>query len=151
MKLKIIHETSYHYDQPVRGLVQSLRLTPSAHEGQRVGEWAIAVSGGERGAAFRDGAGDWIEAWTVRGPVDEVTVTIAGLIETRDTAGVLRGHRETINPLVYLRGTALTKPDAALRELALSVTGEDALNGVCTVTDGALQTAVQFFRSMLSV
>ena len=24
MKLKIIHETSYHYDQPVRGLVQSL-------------------------------------------------------------------------------------------------------------------------------
>ena len=128
MKLKITHETSYRYDQPVRGLVQSLRLTPSAHEGQRVGEWSIAVSGGERGAAFRDGAGDWIEAWTVRGPVDEVTVTISGLIETRDTAGVLRGHRETINPLVYLRDTALTEPDAALRELALSVEGEDALD-----------------------
>lgn len=31
------------------------------------------------------------------------------------------------------------------------VTGEEALNGSCTVTDGALQTAVQFFRSMLSV
>ena len=31
------------------------------------------------------------------------------------------------------------------------VTGEEALTGVCTLTDGALQTAVQFFRSMLSV
>ncbi len=31
------------------------------------------------------------------------------------------------------------------------VTGDEALEGRCTVTDGALQTAVQFFRSMLSV
>ena len=128
MKLKIIHETSYHYDQPVRGLVQSLRLTPSVFEGQRVVDWAISVSGGQRGAAFRDGAGDWIEGWTVRGPVEEVTVAIEGQIDTRDTAGVLRGHREGVNPLVYLRATALTKPDAGMRELAASVTGDDALD-----------------------
>lgn len=31
------------------------------------------------------------------------------------------------------------------------VSGSEALSGVCTLTDGALQTAVQFFRSMLSV
>lgn len=31
------------------------------------------------------------------------------------------------------------------------VTGDEALKGFCTVTDGTLQTAVQFFRSMLSV
>ena len=31
------------------------------------------------------------------------------------------------------------------------VTGDEALQGLCTVTDGTLQTAVQFFRSMLSV
>lgn len=128
MKLKITHETSYSYTTPVAALVQSLRLTPSAHEGQRVGEWRISVTGGQRGAAFRDGAGDWIEAWTVRGPVDAVSVSISGVIETRDTAGVLRGHRETVNPLVYLRATAATKPDAALRELAESVEGEDALD-----------------------
>ena len=128
MRLKITHQTSYRYDQPVQSLVQSLRLTPSVFEGQRVVDWTISVSGGQRGAAFRDGAGDWIEAWTVRGPVEEVTVTIAGLIETRDTAGVLRGHREQVNPLVYLRGTDLTKPDDALRELARSVKGDDALD-----------------------
>lgn len=31
------------------------------------------------------------------------------------------------------------------------ISGEEALSGECTITDGALQTAVQFFRSMLSV
>ena len=31
------------------------------------------------------------------------------------------------------------------------VTGDEALRGFCTVTDGTLQTAVQFFRSMLSI
>lgn len=31
------------------------------------------------------------------------------------------------------------------------LSGEEALAGLCTITDGSLQTAVQFFRSMLSV
>lgn len=31
------------------------------------------------------------------------------------------------------------------------LSGDEALNGLCTITDGSLQTAVQFFRSMLSV
>ncbi|SMO68612.1 transglutaminase family protein [Paracoccus laeviglucosivorans] len=128
MRLKITHETSYSYDTPVEALVQSLRLTPSSHEGQRVGDWRITVAGGQRGAAFRDGAGDWIEGWTVRGPIDLVSVTIDGLVETRDTAGVLRGHRESVNPMVYLRQTAVTKPDDALRDLAKSIQGQDALD-----------------------
>ncbi|MBE5778838.1 MAG: M20/M25/M40 family metallo-hydrolase [Clostridiales bacterium] len=39
----------------------------------------------------------------------------------------------------------------AYRFSPFMVTGEEARYGLCTVTDGALQTAVQFFRSMLSV
>lgn len=127
MKLHIIHETRYRYDAPLTALVQSLRLTPSVFEGQRASDWNISVSGGIRGSAFRDGAGDWIEAWTVRGPVDEITVSIDGQVETRDTAGVLRGYRETVHPLVYLRATPATELDDGLRRLAASVSGEDGL------------------------
>ncbi len=127
MKLKISHETVYRYDQPIRNLVQSLRLTPSVFEGQKTHDWQIDVSGGIKGPGFRDGAGDWIEGWTVRGPVDHVTVRISGRIDTRDMAGVLRGHREMINPLTYLRDSPVTQPDAALRELADSVTETDPL------------------------
>lgn len=128
MKLRIVHQTVYRYDLPVRNLVQSLRLTPSVFEGQRTHDWVIDVSGGIRGPGFRDGAGDWIEGWTVRGPVQEVVVSIAGQVETRDTAGVLRDHRETVHPLVYMRPTAVTGADPGLCELARSVQGEDALD-----------------------
>ena len=128
MRLRITHETTYAYNTPIRNLVQSLRLTPSVFEGQRTQQWAIEVTGGMRGPSFRDGAGDLIEGWTVRGPVDSVSVRIAGLVETRDTAGVLRGHRETIHPLAYLRETAPTQPDEALRALAGGVSGQDPLD-----------------------
>lgn len=123
MRLKISHETVYRYDHPVRNIVQSLRLTPSICEGQKAQDWKIEVSGGIRGPGFRDGAGDWIEGWTVRGPTAEVVVTVSGRIETRDTAGVLRGHREMINPLAYLRDSPATHPDDGLRKLAESIAG----------------------------
>lgn len=122
MKLRIFHQTVYRYDRPVRNLVQSLRLAPSVFEGQRAHDWQIDVSGGVRGPGFRDGAGDWIEGWTVRGPIEEVVVTITGRVETRDTAGVLRGHREQIHPLAYGRSTTATKADRGLKELAASIT-----------------------------
>lgn len=132
MKLRISHETVYRYDLPIRNLVQSLRLTPSIFEGQRVHDWQIDVSGGLKGPGFRDGAGDWIEGWTVRGPVDHVTVSVTGRIDTRDTAGVLRGHRELINPLAYLRDTAATVADAAIQDLA-----RDASRGAADALDQA--------------
>ena len=132
MRLKISHETVYRYGQPIRNLVQSLRLTPSVFEGQKTHEWQVDVSGGVKGPGFRDGAGDWIEGWTVRGPVDNVTVRISGRIDTRDTAGVLRGHREMIHPLTYLRDSPATRPDDALRDLAQSVEG--TASGLVTVT-----------------
>ena len=78
MILTVAHRTAYRYDAPIRMAVQSLRLTPSEFAGQRLIDWQVAVEGGQKGAGFRDGAGDWVEAWTVRGPVDEVTVSIAG-------------------------------------------------------------------------
>ena len=123
MKLRISHETVYRYDHPIRNIVQSLRLTPSVFEGQKVQDWKIEVTGGIRGPGFRDGAGDWIEGWTVRGPADQVAVAVSGRIETRDTAGVLRGHREMIHPLTYLRDSPATHPDAGLRKLAEGVAG----------------------------
>lgn len=128
MRLRITHETTYGYETPIRNLIQSLRLTPSVFEGQRTQEWAVDVTGGMRGPGFRDGAGDLVEGWTVRGPVEQVSVRIAGLVETRDTAGVLRGHREIIHPLAYLRDTPATEADAALRDLAAAETGDDALD-----------------------
>lgn len=144
MKLRISHQTVYGYDEPIRNLVQSLRLTPSVFEGQKAKDWKIEVSGGIKGPGFRDGAGDWIEGWTVRGPVEEISVAISGLVETRDMAGVLRGHREMIHPLTYLRETPATKLDKGLRALASSVGEADDVLGLAHKLSEAVTDAIVY-------
>ncbi|KPQ07861.1 MAG: transglutaminase-like protein [Rhodobacteraceae bacterium HLUCCA12] len=127
MKLLVRHESVYRYDSPVRGVVQSHRLTPARYDGQQVLDWSVQVSGGQMGGGFQDGAGDWVQAWTIPGPVSEITVTVQGNVDTVDLTGVLRGYRERIAPAVYLRHTPATIPDAALTELAQGGPEGDAL------------------------
>lgn len=119
MLLRVDHVTVYSYDRAVRGIVQSYRLTPSVFEGQAALEWSVSVSDGARGGCFRDGAGDWIEGWCVKGPVSRIEVRVAGLVQTHDLAGVLRGHREMVPPEAYLRDSPATHLDVTLASLAL--------------------------------
>ena len=128
MRIAVNHVTTYRYQRPVRGVVQSHRLTPSAFDGQRVLSWEVTVSGGLKGGGFRDGAGDWVQGWTVRGPVSEIEVRVAGVVETQDLAGVLCGHRELVPPEAWLRETGPTRADAALSAMGKAVAGaQDAL------------------------
>ena len=127
MRLSVDHVTRYVYDRPARSVVQSHRLQPSEFEGQKLLHWQVTVSGGSKGAVYRDGAGDLVQGWTVAGPVSEVTVRVEGSVETKDFSGVLRGHRETVPPEAYLRATTPTRADTALQALANSVAGSDSL------------------------
>lgn len=121
MILTVRHQTTHRYDRPVRGVVQSHRLHPARFDGQRVIAWSVDVAGGVKGGGFRDGADDFIQAWTVPGPVDQVSVTVQGTVETQDLAGVLRGHRDRIPPEVWLRKTPATRCDVAMTDLAQGV------------------------------
>ena len=132
MILTVHHVTTYRYGHPVRGVVQSHRLTPARCEGQRVLAWEVAVSDGLAGGGFRDGAGDWVQSHSAHGPLSEISVTVTGRVQTQDMAGVLRGHRERIPPEAYLRDTAPTRPDVALRDL-----GREALAGAGDALDRA--------------
>jgi transglutaminase-like putative cysteine protease len=122
MRLTVRHTTLYRFGMPMRFVVQSHRLTPVSHAGQQVLDWTVAAEGAVFGAGFVDGAGDAVSTMTVQGPVERIAVEVAGTVETRDTAGVLRGQKEAISPRVYLRPTAATQPSRALVEL-----GEAAL------------------------
>ncbi|HPD92225.1 MAG: transglutaminase family protein [Rhodobacter sp.] len=127
MRLTVDHVTSYLYEQPVRLVVQSHRLTPTLCRNQSVLDWTVTVSDGLEGGAFRDGAGDWVQGWTVRGPVSRIDVTVRGTVETHDRSGILRGNREGIPVTAWLDETAPTRPDTVLREMAAAGDGADAL------------------------
>lgn len=125
MLLSVDHVTRYRYDRPVRAVMQSHRLTPSTFDGQKVRHWTVTVSDGIPGGSFRDGAGDRVQGWMVKGPVTEVEVRVTGTVETLDLAGVLRGHREVVPPEVYLVETGATAVDAAVAGLAAQADGAD--------------------------
>lgn len=123
MQLTVLHTTSYHFDKPMRFVTQSHRLTPADSASQRVLDWSVSADGAAFGAAFVDGAGDHVTTMTVQGPVEGIDITVSGRIETTDTSGILRDHREIISPRVYLRSTAATKPTGALLELVKKALG----------------------------
>ena len=108
MILTVDHVTRYSYDRPVRGVVQSHRLSRSRFDRQKVIDWQVTVSG-TMGGGFRDDAGDWVQGRSVAGPVTDIEVHVRGRIETSDLAGLLTGHREIIFPEAYPRETDPTK------------------------------------------
>lgn len=159
MLLTVDHVTTYNYDAPVRAVVQSHRLTPSRFDGQKVLNWQVQVSGGVMGGGFRDGAGDWVQSWTVTGPVREIEVRVSGTVETTNMDGMLRGHKEVTPPLSYLQFTDFTKPDAALRDLAQAALENDdplaaahalseAISAAIVYTPGATQSQTTASQAM---
>lgn len=144
MLLLIDHVTRYRYGQPLRGLVQSHRLTPSRFDGQQVVDWQVSVTGGTPGGAFRDGAGDWVTGWTVKGPVEEVEVRVTGKVSTTDLAGVLRGHREQTPPLAYLRETQATGATMALLDLARAADAQEGPLGKAHALAQAVSESIAY-------
>lgn len=118
MRLRILHLTSYRYEQPATSVIQMLRLTPRNHDGQYVARWRIDVSTDCRLDQHEDAFGNVTHAFTADGPFNEFAVTVEGEVETRDTQGIVRGAVERFPPNLYLRETALTSPDAKIGNFA---------------------------------
>jgi transglutaminase-like putative cysteine protease len=118
MRIRITHETVYHYSEPAKSAIQLLRLTPRGSDNQTVLSWNIDMDGDARLMRREDWYGNIIHSLSVSGPVSQITLHVAGEIETTDTAGIVRGGVERFPEIFYLRETPLTRPDAAIREFA---------------------------------
>lgn len=118
MRLRIRHETAYRYETPASRAIQVLRLTPRGHDGQFVVKWGIEVDRDCRLDAATDPFGNTVHTFSVDGPLDTLTIVAEGEIETQDTHGVVHGQVERLPPMVFLRDTALTRADAAIRTFA---------------------------------
>ena len=126
MRINVSHETRYRYDVPVTRVIQALRVTPRPHDGQHIVNWRIEVSQDCKLDAQEDSFGNIMHAFTADGPLDEFRVLVAGEVEIQDTHGIVRGAVERFPPSLFLRETALTQPDAAIREFAHELGAEHA-------------------------
>src|SRR6202167_1024205 len=121
MRLRIAHRNVYRYDPPAAAVIQVLRLTPRNHEGQYVVRWRIDVSADARLAAHEDAFGNITHVFSADGPFSELSVEVDGEIETQNNNGIVRGTVERFGPSLFLRDTALTQADPAIRDFAQSI------------------------------
>lgn len=115
MRLAIEHSTAYRYEGFVSSSTQLLRLTPHSNARQRIVSWKLELPGSAVRAA--DAYGNVQHMLTLDTPHRSIELIARGVVEIDIHAGD-EAHDEPLNPLVFIRSTALTRADAALADFA---------------------------------
>jgi transglutaminase-like putative cysteine protease len=118
MRIRVRHDTHYHYDHPAKSVIQLLRLTPRNHEGQHVVYWRIDISSDCRMRASEDAFGNIVHDFTADGPIEDLSIKVEGEVDTFDTHSILRGAIERLPPELFLRDTPLTTANSEGRSFA---------------------------------
>lgn len=124
MRLSVRYDTSYHYSQPIRRVIQLLRLTPASFAGQSVLDWRIDVDCDARLREGRDGYGNITHMLYVDQPIEALKVSVTGKVLTEDRAGVVDGLPGDLPHQVFLRPTPLTEAGRPLHDLAAALTAQ---------------------------
>ena len=140
MRLRIAHATTYSYGTPPSGVTQLLRLTPRDHEGQHVISWRIDLSENCLLHQHEDAFGNIIHSFTADGPFNELTVEVAGEVDTQNTNGLVNNAVERFPPQFFLRETPLTQTDGAIVDFAETIRANT--NGDTLMLLHALLTAL---------
>ncbi len=123
MRIRIDYDTRYAYDAPARAVAQVLRVTPRSNDSQYVDNWRVDLDIDEAAPTGEDAFGNLTHAFFTTKPLNHLTITVSGVVETTDTHGVLSGVPEHLPPDVFVRQTPLTETDEALRDFASDVAG----------------------------
>ncbi|MEL7041221.1 MAG: transglutaminase family protein [Pseudomonadota bacterium] len=124
MRLTVRHTTRFQYAMaPSYGLLQ-VRMVPQTHPTQKVLDWELALSGAKRQAMFTDQHGNLVDLIEVLPDADGVELEVSGTVESLSNDGVFGRHTLAMPLWFYLRPTPLTRPSAALADLAETIAAE---------------------------
>lgn len=124
MRLAVHYSTTYTYAEPVRRVIQLLRVEPLSFAGQSVLDWRVDVDHDAKLREGRDGYGNVTHMLYVDSPVSSLTISIAGRVLTEDKHGIVQGLPHDLPPEIFLRSTQLTAPGPAIEALAHACAGK---------------------------
>lgn len=113
MKLAVRHDTSYAYEGQVTRSTQYIRLTPLSTRRQQVYHWELELP--VNASIIQDAYGNHVHVMTLDRPHQDIAIHARGMVEITETDESDRGR---VNPLYFLRDTALTRSDETLRTYA---------------------------------
>ncbi len=115
MRIKITHETRYHFEISPNHLVQRLHLKPADFASQKTINWKITAPGIGGALEYVDGFGNWVHLVTAEILSQESAIVAEGEVQTQDSAGVVRGLFTQVPDNVFLRQTPSTLADSAMQ------------------------------------
>ncbi len=118
MKIKITHSTTYRYSSTVPKLIQCLKLFPSLCDNQEILEWSISANYGKIIESHIDALGHRVQNIYINNFNGQLKITSKGILKTKDLSGVIKGLKEKVNPLCFLRETNLTKPCKMIEKIS---------------------------------
>ncbi|CAN1494207.1 COG1305 Transglutaminase-like enzymes, putative cysteine proteases [Rhabdaerophilaceae bacterium] len=119
MRLRLRHETNYEYDEPARGAIQVLRLTPRNHATQFVHRWRVEIDADCRLERDEDAYGNITHIFSVDGPIARMRILVDGEIDlSTNPSGVMRGSLERFPIPYWTSETPLSALSPALRAFA---------------------------------
>jgi transglutaminase-like putative cysteine protease len=113
--------------------MQMLRMTPRSHEGQFVRHWRVEVDADAKLERGEDAYGNITRTVFIDGPVEAVTITVGGEVDTIDMGGFVRGTVERLPVPLYLRETALTRASEQIAAFARSLASSGAGEQIATL------------------
>ncbi|MGA7509154.1 MAG: transglutaminase family protein [Erwinia billingiae] len=117
MKLDIAHKTLFSYQNLVKQSTQYLRLTPQNSVHQNIISWELILP--EQAICTTDTYGNVLHVLTLDTPHQSIEIEARGMVEILDDGDMAPDPDSCLSPLVFLRVTPLTQPDAAIRDFAL--------------------------------
>jgi transglutaminase-like putative cysteine protease len=118
MRIRVSHQIIHRFAPPARTVNQILRLTPLSFDTQYVLRWRVDIDADGARRETEDAHGNAVTSYSHYGPIERVTISAVGEVETSDAAGVIRGVTERLPAEMYLRDSPLAHVNAALREFA---------------------------------
>jgi transglutaminase-like putative cysteine protease len=114
MRIEIHHTLSFLPTDEASNLVVQLLCTPVSTSVQTVERWHIDAPGIDEAARFSDAYGNSVHMLNQLRPSGPIEVVASGIVETRDTHGVLGKPSGEPVPALYMRSTTLTKVPVTL-------------------------------------
>ena len=109
MRIRVSHQIVHRFAPPARTINQILRLTPLSFDSQYVLRWRLDVDADGALRETEDAHGNALTSYSHYGPIERVTISASGEVETGDAAGVVRGAAERL-PAEKSGGRSGAKP-----------------------------------------
>ncbi|MBJ7376485.1 transglutaminase family protein [Sphingobium sp.] len=144
MKLLVRHQTVYRYAATAGRVAMRLKLMPVDTPAQTVLDWQVSINDAPLTNFRRNSYGEMETIWIRHDRLDHAVIVAEGLVDTRESHGVVGSPDSRVDLRYFLRDTPLTQASDGIAAMARAApTGESPLAQLHALS-AAVSDAVQY-------